>query len=301
MRIIEIKIYTEILQRLDSYLSKELVDISRTEIQRLIKDGYILVNGKPQRSKYLLKAKDNIKIKIPISEKHEILPQKISLDIIYQDEDIAIVNKPQGMTVHPAPGNYKDTLVNALLYNLNELSDIAGEIRQGIVHRLDKDTSGLLIIAKNNFSHKFLSESLKQRNIKREYITLVKGNVQRDSGVIDAPIGRNPRDRKKMAVIYKNSKPAITYYEVVKRFSKYTLVKAKLETGRTHQIRVHLSHIKHPIVGDLVYSNKNEFNLDGQLLHSYILGFTHPRTGKYMEFCTDIPKQFNDIIEKLRQ
>lgn len=300
MKKIEINIEEERLERLDYYLSTILNDISRTEIQRLIKEGNILVNGSIKKPKYLLKIRDNIVIEIPSDAKHEILPQNIPLNIIYQDEDLAIIDKPQGMIVHPATGNYSNTLVNALLYNFKELSSIGGEIRPGIIHRLDKDTSGLLIIAKNNFSHEVLSESLKNRDVKREYIALVKGVIKEDTGVINEPIGRNPKDRKKMAVVHKNSKAAITHYEVLERFEKYTLVKAKLETGRTHQIRVHFSYIKHPIVGDTIYSHKDEFNLKGQLLHSICVGFIHPRNGQYMEFNTEIPKRFKGVIKKLK-
>lgn len=300
MKKIEINIEEEVLQRLDYYLSNILNYISRTEIQRLIKEGNVLVNGNVKKPKYLLKVGDNILINIPVPEKCEVLPQNIQLNIIYQDEDIAIIDKPQGMIVHPATGNYSDTLVNALLYNFKQLSDIGGEIRPGIVHRLDKDTSGLLIIAKNNFSHAILSQSLKKRDMKREYIALVKGVIKENTGIIDKSIGRNPNDRKKMAVVHENGKLAITRYEVLERFEKYSLVKAKLETGRTHQIRVHFSYIKHPIVGDPIYSNKNEFNLKGQLLHSICVGFIHPRNGEYIEFNTEIPKRFEDVMKKLK-
>lgn len=300
MKKIEINIEKETLERLDYYLSKILNDMSRTEIQRLIKEGNVLVNGNIKKAKYLLKVGDNIIIDIPAPEKYEVLPQDIQLNIIYQDEDIAIIDKPQGMVVHPASGNYGDTLVNALLYKFKQLSSIGGEMRPGIVHRLDKDTSGLLIIAKNNFSHAILSESLKKRDMKREYIALVKGVIKNNTGVIDEPIGRNPKHRKKMAVVNENSKSAITYYEVLERFEKYTLIRAKLETGRTHQIRVHFSYINHPIVGDPIYSNKDEFNLKAQLLHSICVGFIHPRSGKYMEFNTEIPKNFEDVIKKLK-
>lgn len=297
---IEINIEEEILERLDLYLSKTVEDISRTNIKKMIKDGHVLVNDDIQKPKYLLKTNDKIVVNIYEAKKPEILPEDLPLNIIYQDEDIAIIDKPQGMIVHPASGNYSNTLVNSLLYNFKTLSDLAGEIRPGIVHRLDKDTSGLMIIAKNNFSHKILSKNFRNRNVKREYIALVKGHLQEDYGVIDEPIGRDPKDRRKMAVVYKNSKSAITYYEVLERFEKHTLLRAKLETGRTHQIRVHLSYIKHPIVGDLIYSENNKFNLSKQLLHSITIGFKHPRSDEYMEFSTEIPKRFIDIIEKLK-
>lgn len=297
---IEIDIKEETLERLDFYLSKVIEDISRTNIKQMIKNGDVLVNGGLQKPKYLLKINDKIVVNIYNPKNPEILPEDIPLDIIYQDEDIAIIDKPQGMIVHPASGNYSNTLVNSLLFNFKTLSDLAGQIRPGIVHRLDKDTSGLMIIAKNNFSHKILSKNFKNRTIKREYIALVKGILKENYGVIDEPIGRDPKDRRRMAVVYKNSKPAVTYYEILERFEEYTLVRARLETGRTHQIRVHLSYIKHPIVGDLIYSDNNKFNLSKQLLHSIKIGFNHPRSCKYMEFSTEIPERFIDIIEKLK-
>ncbi len=297
---IEIDIKEETLERLDFYLSKVIEDISRTNIKQMIKNGDVLVNGGLQKPKYLLKINDKIVVNIYNPKNPEILPEDIPLDIIYQDEDIAIIDKPQGMIVHPASGNYSNTLVNSLLFNFKTLSDLAGQIRPGIVHRLDKDTSGLMIIAKNNFSHKILSKNFKNRAIKREYIALVKGILKENYGVIDEPIGRDPKDRRRMAVVYKNSKPAVTYYEILERFEEYTLVRARLETGRTHQIRVHLSYIKHPIVGDLIYSDNNKFNLSKQLLHSIKIGFNHPRSCKYMEFSTEIPERFIDIIEKLK-
>lgn len=300
MRKIEINIAEEVLERLDLYLSKQIPDISRTEIKKLIQDGDILINGSIAKPKYLLKYGDNIVVEIPEDESNEILPQDISLEVIYEDEDIAVIDKPQGMIVHPASGIYKDTLVNALLYRFETLSRIGGEMRPGIVHRLDKDTSGLLVVAKNDFSHLALSKRLKDRDMKREYIALVKGVLKLDEGLIDEPIGRNPRDRKKMAVIYGNSKNATTYYRVLERFQNYTLVKMNLETGRTHQIRVHFSYINHPIVGDAVYAHNDKFNLNGQLLHSISVGFIHPRTEEYMEFSTEIPKRFTDIIKKIR-
>ena len=300
MEKIEFEVAESTKDRLDLYLANKIHGISRTEFQRLIKTGNVLVNGNIKKTKYILKELDRVSVKIPRLEKKEILAQNIDLDIIYEDDDIAIINKPQGMVVHPAPGNYSDTLVNALLHNFEHLSDLGGEIRPGIIHRLDKDTSGLLIIAKNNDSHEILSKDLKNRDVKREYIALVKGVIPDEEGIIDEPIGRNPNDRKKMAVVYKNSKRAITYYKVLERFEKYTLVGASLETGRTHQIRVHFAHIKHPIVGDLNYSKKNEFALDGQLLHSIRVGFNHPKTREYMEFSTQIPDRFNMIIKKLK-
>lgn len=300
MKKIVINIEEEVIERLDLYLSNKISEISRSEIKKLIKNGNILVNGTIKKPKYLLNIGDVILVEIPKAQSHKIVPQNIPLDVVYEDDDIAVINKPQDMIVHPAPGIYKDTLVNALLYRFKTLSTVGGEMRPGIVHRLDKDTSGLLIIAKNDFAHMELSKMLKNRDIKREYIALVKGVVSQDKGVIDQPIGRNPKDRKKMAVVHTNSKTATTYYEVLERFHNFTLVRMSLETGRTHQIRVHFSYINHPIVGDPAYSNNNKFNLEGQLLHSISVGFIHPRTQEYMEFTTEIPERFIDIIKKIK-
>jgi len=300
MGLIELYVGEEEDERLDLYLSNELDEISRTYIQKLIKENLVKVNGVHKKSSYLVKEGDTIKVELPEPKKLEIIPENIPLDIVYEDKDLAVINKPQGMVVHPAPGNYSSTLVNALLYHMDSLSSINGIIRPGIVHRLDKDTSGLLLIAKNDFTHRQLSNQLKERYIHREYIAIVHGILHNDSGRIDAPIGRDPRNRKKMTVISKNSKEAITNYWVLDRFSKYTFAKVRLETGRTHQIRVHFSYINHPIVGDPLYSSgKNEFNLDKQLLHARKIGFVHPRTKEHMEFECDIPGPFKGIVDKL--
>lgn len=300
MDIIEIYVDEDDNERLDYYLSSELNEVSRTYIQRLIKDGLVEVNGLKKKSSYLVKEGDKIIVNLPKPKELEIVPENIPLDIIYQDDDIVVVNKSQDMVVHPAPGNYTGTLVNALLYHIDTLSSINGVIRPGIVHRLDKDTSGILIVAKNDFSHRALSEQLKSRNVYREYIALVHGLVKNDKGTINAPIGRDPNNRKKMKVISTNSKEAITNYEVNKRYDKYTLVKAMLETGRTHQIRVHFSYINHSVVGDPIYSNgKNEFNLVKQLLHARKVGITHPRTKEYLEFECDVPQKFEEVLKKL--
>ena len=300
MGLIELYVDEDDNERLDAYLSAELDEISRTYIQRLIKDKRIGVNGIIKKASYIVKEGDNIIVDLPEPKKLELIPENIPLDIIYEDNDVVVINKPQDMVVHPAPGNYTGTLVNALLYHIDTLSSINGVIRPGIVHRLDKDTSGLLIVAKNDFAHRELSKQLKERNVHREYLALVHGVIKNDLDTIDAPIGRDPKDRKKMTVIYTNSKEAVTNYWVLNRFLKYTLLKLKLETGRTHQIRVHLAHRKHPVVGDPFYSNgKNEFNLDKQLLHARKLGFIHPRTNEYMEFECDIPEPFNGIIDNL--
>lgn len=301
MDTVEIYVNEEDNERIDSYLARELDEVSRTYVQKLIKDNYITVNDKSVKPKYIVKEGDNIVVKLPEPKKLEITAEDIPIDIVYEDDDIAVINKPQGLVVHPAPGNYSGTLVNALLYHMNSLSTINGVIRPGIVHRIDKDTSGLLVIAKNDFAHRVLSEGLKNHSIKRVYNALVYGNIKEDSGTINAPIGRHPVERKKMAVTEHNSKYAITHFNVLERYGKYTFIEARLETGRTHQIRVHMSYINHPVVGDPIYSNgKNEFGLKGQLLHAKEIGFKHPRSGEYMEFDTDLPEYFNEIILKLR-
>ncbi|MBU5440361.1 RluA family pseudouridine synthase [Tissierella sp. MSJ-40] len=300
MNIVEIYVGEEDNERLDTYIADELDEISRTYIQKLIKENLVLVNGKTMKARYLVKEGDYIRVELPQPKKLEINAENIPIDIVYEDEDVVIVNKSQGMVVHPAPGNYNGTLVNALLYHIDSLSSINGIIRPGIVHRLDKDTSGLLIIAKNDVSHKILSEELKERKIKRVYIALAHGILKNDEGTINAPIGRHSVDRKKMTVTDKNSKEAITHYRVLKRFDNYTFVELSLETGRTHQIRVHLAYINHPIVGDPVYSKgKNEFNLNTQLLHAKKLGFIHPTKKEYMEFQADPPENFKKVMNIL--
>lgn len=302
MSLIELYVGEEDNERLDSYLSSELDEISRTYIQRLIKERHVLVNGLLKKASYLVKEGDSIKVDLPEPKKLEILPENIPLHIVYEDNDVVVINKPQDMVAHPAPGNYTGTLVNALLYHIDNLSSINGIIRPGIVHRLDKDTSGLLIVAKNDFAHRELSNQLKDRKVHREYIALVHGLLSNDTGRIDAPIGRDPKNRKRMTVINTNSKEAITNYWVLKRYLKYTFIKVKLETGRTHQIRVHLSYNKHPIVGDPLYSSgKNEFRLEKQLLHARKIGFIHPRSNEYIEFECDIPEPLKGILENLNK
>lgn len=301
MEIIEIFADEEDNDRIDIFLAQELNEISRTYVQRLIKDGLVRVNDRLVKPKYLVNEGDHILVQLPEPKNLEIVSEDIPIDIIYEDEDIAIVNKPQGMVVHPAPGNYSGTLVNALLFHLNNLSTINGIIRPGIVHRIDKDTSGLLMIAKNNYSHSFLSEQLKEHSITRKYLALVDGNIKEDKGTINAPIGRHPVDRKKMTVTENNSKEAVTHFTVLERFIDYTLIQVQLETGRTHQIRVHMSFIKHPVTGDPVYGSKNQkFRLNGQLLHAKTLGFIHPRTKEYIEFSSELPNHFIDVLSNLR-
>lgn len=300
METIELYVKDDSIERLDAFIAKNLNELSRSYIQKLIKEQFIIVNDKPAKSSYMVKSGDQVKVNIPEPIKTEIIPEDLPLDIVYQDKDLLIINKAIGMVVHPAPGNYSKTLVNALLFHIDNLSSINGTIRPGIVHRLDKDTSGLLVIAKNDKTHRKLSEELKSRNIKRIYNVLVHGVVANDRGKINAPIGRHEKDRKKMSVTKKSSREAITYYKVLKRFNKYTFLEVQLETGRTHQIRVHMAYINHPVVGDPVYSKrKNEFAIDKQMLHAIKLGFVHPSTDKYMEFEIELPEYFKDINEIL--
>lgn len=300
MDIVELYVDEDDNERLDAYIAKELDEVSRSYVQKLIKEDLVYVNDKHMKSSYLVKEGDFIKVTLPKPKELEIIPEDIPLDIVYQDEDIVIINKQQDVVVHPAPGNYNGTLVNGLLFHIDNLSSINGIIRPGIVHRLDKDTSGLLIVAKNDKSHRILSANLKERNIKRSYISLVHGILSKNEGTINAPIGRHGNDRKKMTVTQRNSKEAITHYKILERYNNYSLVEVNLETGRTHQIRVHMSYINHPVVGDPVYSRgKNEFGLEKQMLHAYKLGFFHPTTEEYMEFKVDLPKYFRDILDIL--
>lgn len=295
----------DIRKRLDVYISEKNNTITRSYIKNLIDDGRILVNGTLQKSGYKVKEMDIVMVDIPKEEVLNVVPENIKIDIVYEDEDIIIVNKEKGMVVHPANGNYTGTLVNALMYShKDELSSINGTIRPGIVHRIDKDTSGILVIAKNDSAHKVLSDQFKEHNINRKYIALVKGIVKDDEFTINLPIGRSPKDRQKMAVVYKNSRNAVTHIKVLKRFysSNVTLVEAKLETGRTHQIRVHMSYMHYPLVGDEVYGKKDtKFKVNGQMLHARILGIIHPRTGKYMEFESNLPNEFKELLEKLEK
>lgn len=300
MDIKTIKVEGDKGERLDYFVAFKCEDLSRSYAQKLIKDELILVNGKKAKSSYKVENGDIIEVQIPEPKMIEAVPEDIDIDIVYEDDDLLVVNKTQDMVVHPAYGNLSGTLVNSLLFNVSNLSSINGLIRPGIVHRLDKDTSGLLVVAKNDKSHRALSESLKNRQVKRVYRALVHGIVKANSGTINAPIGRHPVNRKKMTVTDKNSKEAITHYTVVDRYKDFTLVELSLESGRTHQIRVHMSYIHHPVVGDPVYSNgKNKFGLDKQMLHAYKIGFNHPKTGDYFELEQEVPKYFKDILIKL--
>lgn len=290
-------------QRIDVFLSEKLDGMSRSRVQKLIEQGHITVGDGTVRANYKVRENDCIRVEIPDAGAVEIKAENIPLDIVYEDDCMLVVNKPQGMVVHPAAGNYDGTLVNALMaYCGDTLSGINGEIRPGILHRIDKDTSGLLLVAKNDTAHIGLSEQIKRHSLTREYLALVHGNIKNDSGTIDAPIGRDEKDRKKMTITQKNSRNAVTHYSVLERFGKYTFIKCRLETGRTHQIRVHMSKNGHPVVGDKVYGvKKEEFSLNGQLLHAYRVGFIHPVTGEYMEFSREVPDYFEDVLERLRR
>jgi 23S rRNA pseudouridine1911/1915/1917 synthase len=289
--------------RIDSWLSSSIEDYSRSYIQKLCQDGNVFVNGSQVKSNYKLKTGDNIVINIPDSEVLDVVAEEIPLDIVFEDEHIIVINKPKGMVVHPAAGNYTGTLVNALMKHCGDsLSDINGVIRPGIVHRIDKDTSGLLVVAKSNQAHENLCEKLKTHDIRREYIALAEGTIFENNGKIDAPIGRHPVDRKKMSVNLKNGRNAVTYFKVLERFPTATYLELKLETGRTHQIRVHLSYINHPIIGDEVYGRKKQrFDIQGQALHAIRLQFRHPITEEEMLFETAVPDYFRKLLIDLKE
>ena len=286
--------------RLDAYISSKETNLSRTNVQRLIEEGNILVNGQKKKISYKVQIGDNIEINIPEAKETSIKAENIPVEVVYEDNDIIVVNKPKGMVVHPANGNPDGTLVNAIMAMCKgSLSGIGGEIRPGIVHRLDKDTSGLLIVAKNDLAHINMSNQIKDRQVKKIYIALVKGNINEDEATINMPIGRSTKDRKKMAV-RKDGKEAVTHFKVLKRYKDYTLLKVKIDTGRTHQIRVHLAEIGHPVIGDMVYSKgKNEFGVEGQMLHAQSLDFKHPITGKEMHLEAKLPEYFEKVLEKL--
>ena len=289
-------------ERLDIFLEKELEGFSRSSIKKNIDDGNILLNGKKVKAGMKLKDGDIVDVDIPEPKEISTKPQDIDINIIYEDEDIVIINKEQGMVVHPAVGNYDGTLVNALLFKIKDLSGINGEIRPGIVHRLDKDTSGLLVIAKNDNAHRFLAKQLEDKTCHRNYLALCDGNFKEDTGTIQTQIDRDKKDRKKMAVTSSGGRVAITDYKVLERFGKYTLVMFSLKTGRTHQIRVHSKYIGHPVVGDMTYGRqKQEFKLDGQLLHAYKLEFIHPTSKELVSFECNLPDYFEKVLTKLRK
>lgn len=292
---------TDVQKRLDIYVS-ELLSCTRSNAKLHIDAGDVLLNGKIVKAGAIIKLNDEISIEIPEPKPNDVVPEDIDIDIVYQDKDLAVINKPQGMVVHPACGNQNGTLVNALLFKLDNLSGINGVIRPGIVHRLDKDTSGLLLIAKNDASHVDLAKQIEKKICKRKYLAVVCGNIKNDEGHIETYIGRDKKDRKKMAVQTDNSgKLAITNYKVLERFGRYTLVEFELKTGRTHQIRVHAKYIGNPVVGDETYGNKSkEFNLNGQLLHAYEITFIHPTTKEIMTFNAPLPKYFENVLNKLK-
>ncbi len=289
--------------RLDKYLSDRLPDaITRSFLQKLIKEEQVTVDGRLQKANYKLKPEQTIQITIPPAEETAILPEDIPLDILYEDNDLLVVNKPKDMVVHPSAGHYTGTLVNAIMFHCKgSLSGINGEIRPGIVHRIDKDTTGSLIICKNDESHLKIAEQIKEHSVKRIYRGIVSGTLKESEGTVEGNIGRHPIDRKKMALVTKGGKPAITHYRVLEQFKNAAYMEFRLETGRTHQIRVHMASIGHPLLGDTVYGNaKNPYKLNGQTLHAMTIGFIHPTTGEYLEVSAPIPEYFNALIKKLR-
>ena len=296
---IEIIVEDNFLERIDKYLTIK-TDLSRTRIQELIDSNNITVNEKPTKANYKVKENDLIIVEVPEDEAYDIEPVNMNLDIIYEDSDVLVVNKPQGLIVHPTLSTKEKTLVNGLMYQVKDLSGINGVNRPGIVHRIDKDTSGLLIVAKNDNAHNSLVEQLKNKTTNRLYVALVYGIIEENKGRINAPIGRDKTDRKKMAVV-EDGKPAVTNFTVLERFDGYTLVECKLETGRTHQIRVHMKYIGHPLVGDPLYGPKKVIGNTGQFLHAKLIGFNHPKDGRYLEFTVDMPDNFKEILEKLRK
>ena len=290
-------------ERLDAFLARSVPDLSRSAAQKLIEDGLVTRNGKPGKKNDKLNVGDTISYEIPEPKAVDIAPKEIPLDIVYEDEDLLVINKPKGLVVHPAAGHQDDTLVNGLLYALgDDLSGINGELRPGIVHRIDKDTSGLLAVAKNDLAHTVLASQLKDHSMARTYEAIVCGVMKEDSGTVDAPIGRHPSDRKKMCVTQRGSKPAVTHWEVIRRYRGYTHIRCKLETGRTHQIRVHMAYIGHPILGDTVYGHKKaELGQSSQCLHAGVLCFSHPRDGHPVMVFAELPQYFKDVLNKLEK
>ena len=290
-------------ERLDGFLARSDIGLTRSAAQRLLEEGCVLRNGKPGNKNDKLNIGDEIRVTVPEPKEVDIAPKEIPLDIVYEDEDVLVINKPKGLVVHPAAGHQDDTLVNGLLYAMGDsLSGINGELRPGIVHRIDKDTSGLLAVAKNDLAHTVLASQLKDHTMARTYEAIVCGSFREDSGTVDAPIGRHPTDRKKMCVTQRNSKEAVTHWEVVARYRGYTHVRCRLETGRTHQIRVHMAHIGHPILGDVVYGHKKpELGMDSQCLHAGLLCFRHPRDGRPVMVQAGLPEYFVKVLEKLER
>ena len=290
-------------ERLDAFLARSVPDLSRSAAQKLIEEGLVTRNGKPGKKNDKLNVGDAVSYEIPEPKAVDIAPKEMPLDIVYEDDDLLVINKPKGLVVHPAAGHSDDTLVNGLLYALgDDLSGINGELRPGIVHRIDKDTSGLLAVAKNDLAHTMLASQLKDHSMARTYEAIVCGVMKEDSGTVDAPIGRHPSDRKKMCVTQRGSKPAVTHWEVIRRYRGYTHIRCKLETGRTHQIRVHMAYIGHPILGDTVYGHKKpELGQSSQCLHAGTLCFAHPRDGHPVVVYAELPQYFQDVLEKLEK
>ena len=290
-------------ERLDAFLARSDTGLTRSAAQKLLEQGLVLRNGKPGKKNDKLSPGDVVEFSIPEARPVDIVPTEIPLDIVYEDDDLLVINKPKGLVVHPAAGHSDDTLVNGLLYALgDDLSGINGELRPGIVHRIDKDTSGLLAVAKNDFAHTMLASQLKDHTMARTYEAVVVGSFREDSGTVDAPIGRHPTDRKKMCVTQRNSKPAVTHWEVVRRYRGYTHIRCRLETGRTHQIRVHMAYIGHPILGDMVYGHKKpELGQDSQCLHAGALCFRHPRDGHPVMVYAELPPYFREVLDKLEK
>ncbi len=287
------------LIRIDKFLISKL-DLSRSKVQEMIKQSLILVNNKAVKNSYVLKTNDEVEVVGELKLETSVLPEKMDLDVVYEDDYLMVINKPSGLVVHPAAGHFTGTLVNGLLEHTNALSSNNGKLRPGIVHRIDKDTSGLLVVAKDDKTHEALSKQLKDKTLSRVYVALVKGRINHDTGTIDAPIGRDPYDRKKMCVTDENSKEAITHFKVLERYDNASLIECKLETGRTHQIRVHMNYINHPIINDPVYGPKGKTNSFGQMLHAKKIGFIHPVTKKRLTFECDPPKEFDKIVEEYK-
>ena len=287
-------------ERIDKFLSAQLPEQSRSYLQKIIKEGSVLVNGSPVKASYRMDDQDEVTIDLPELKEPEIEAENIPLDILYEDDDLLLVNKPKGMVVHPSAGHTTGTLVNAVMYHCKEdLSGINGVMRPGIVHRIDKDTTGVLVICKNDKAHNFVAEQLKEHSITRKYRAIVHGVIKEDEGTVNAPIGRHPTERKKMAINEKNGKHAVTHYRVLERFANHTYIECQLETGRTHQIRVHMASLHHPLLGDTVYgSQKNPYHLEGQTLHAMVLGLIHPSTGSYLEVTAPLPEYFQKLLKR---
>lgn len=287
--------------RIDKYITEMCgEEISRSQVQLWISEGHVTVNGGPVKANYKLSPGDEVAVKVPEPSVVEIAPEDIPLEVVFEDRDVIVVNKPRGMVVHPAPGHLSGTLVNALMFHCKDLSGINGELRPGIVHRIDKDTSGLIMAAKNDKAHASLAAQLKDHSVTRRYVALVHGNLSHDQGTVDAPIGRDPHDRKMFTVTDRNSKHAVTHFTVMERFGDYSLLELKLETGRTHQIRVHMKYIGHSLVGDPVYGKSKGIKMNGQALHAAVLGFVHPTSGEYVEFSAPLPQDMEELLAALR-